>query len=74
MQGCSPLPGREKSSVTPRMKAHRSSSLLTNSGPLSRRIVFGKPVSTFARSSVATNVGPSIALSHLDRRRQARER
>lgn len=36
------LPGREKSSVTPRMKAHRSSSLLTNFGPLSRRIVFGR--------------------------------
>src|SRR5277367_5630400 len=33
------LPGREKSSVTPRIKAHRSSSLLINSGPLSSRIV-----------------------------------
>ena len=29
------LPGRLKSSVTPRMKAHKSSSLLMNSGPLS---------------------------------------
>jgi len=27
------LPGRLKSSVTPRIKAHRSTSLLTNSGP-----------------------------------------
>ena len=37
------LPGLEKSSVTPLSQAHRSSALLMNSGPLSRRIVFGVP-------------------------------
>ena len=39
------LPGRLKSSVTPRMKAQTSSSLLMNSGSLSGWTVVGQPTS-----------------------------
>ena len=52
------FPGLEKSSVTPRTKAHRSRSRLMNSGPLSTRIVLGSPTSIMARSSVATTSTP----------------
>jgi hypothetical protein len=40
------LPGQLESSVT-RKQAHRSSSLLINSEPLSSRIVFGEPISKY---------------------------
>jgi len=52
------LLGREKSSMMPRMKAQRSSSLLMNSGPLSRRIVLGHLTSCATRSSVFTASDP----------------
>ena len=52
------LPGREKPSVTPWSQAYKSSALLMNSGPLSRRIVFGVPWIPETRSSVSTTSGP----------------
>ena len=67
------FPGREKSSRTPFSQAHRSNSLLMNSGPLSTRMVLGVPWALVTRSSVSTTSEPAIAPAHVDRRRQPAE-
>ena len=56
------------------MKALRSNAPLTNSGPLSSRIVVGDPTSSAMRLRRRDRARPSAALSRVDRRRTTRER
>src|SRR6476660_6723611 len=56
------LPGRENSSATPRMNAHRSSSLLTNSPPISAMTT---PICS-ARSAQRGGVEAALALPYAD--------
>src|ERR1700739_1693409 len=68
------LPGREKSSVTPRWYAHRSKSRDTNSEPWSTRMTAGNPTARPTLSSTSTTSAPRKLNRGFDSRREARER